>query len=792
MARPTVLIVEDNVLVARDLEARLHSLGYPVVGIAGTGADAVRLAVETRPDLTLMDVVLPGGMDGVAAAAEIRRRTASSVIYLTGYADLTTIERARTTEPAGFLVKPFSEPELVANLETAGYRHLMRDRLRRVERWLAAATDESIDASVAAGPDGTVNAVSPAAAAMTGWDIDAAAGRRLCEVVRLVHRATGRPIPLDDLAEGPVVGLAADTLLLDRRGTGHPVDVTVSCARGPDDRPARLVAVFREPNPLRAEALAALVADVAFATTQAVTLPGMLQLCAEALARRLPAALVRVWTLNTNEDTLIHQASAAPEPRPPNPPPAVPLGESGLGRLVRDRRAVLVDAAPTDPAVVDPAWARRERVLAFAAYPLLVDGRPVGAMAVCTRRPIAQGPLGTLRPAVNAIAVGVERKRLEAQLRQSQKMETVGRLAGGVAHDFNNLLTVIAGYSDLIRPHLPAGSPALDLVDEIAQAGTRAAGLTRQLLAFSRQQAIEPRVVELNTLIVDLEPLLRRLARVDVALALRLAPDLGRVKADPAQLEQVLFNLAANARDAMPSGGRLTIESANVELAADAPDAHPLAPPGRYVRMTVTDTGVGMDPATKAHLFEPFFTTKEPGKGTGLGLATVWGVVRQAGGHVAVDSAPTRGAQFRVYLPRTDEPVVPTHMPTTTRVPAGTQTILLAEDDDAVRALTHHVLRKEGYKVLEAGHGAEALRLAEEHGGPIHLLVTDVIMPGMSGRQLADRLAAERPGLKVLYLSGYVDEAITRHGIDAGKTALLTKPFSPAALARKVAEVLEA
>jgi CheY-like chemotaxis protein len=362
-----------------------------------------------------------------------------------------------------------------------------------------------------------------------------------------------------------------------------------------------------------------------------------------------------------------------------------------------------------------------------------------------------------------------------------------------VAHDFNNLLTAIIGSSELLLADMGPSDPRRGDLEEIKHAGDRAAALTRQLLAFSRQQVLDPQVLDLNALIADLGNLLRRLIGEDVAFRSVLAPGLGAVRADPGQLEQVIMNLAVNARDAMPRGGNLTIETANVDLDDAYAQAHAPVGTGPYVMVAVSDTGTGMSAEVQAHIFEPFFTTKEQGKGTGLGLATVYGIVKQSDGYVWVYSEVGQGTTFKIYLPR----IAPTGTPSSSKAEApaphrASETVLVAEDEESVRRLTRRVLEGQGYTVLAAADGPDALRLAHTHPGPIHLLLTDVVMPNMSGRELADLVVSARPETKVLYLSGYTDDAVIHHGVLEPGIAFLQKPFTPQSLARKLREVLDA
>jgi PAS domain S-box-containing protein len=448
-----------------------------------------------------------------------------------------------------------------------------------------------------------------------------------------------------------------------------------------------------------------------------------------------------------------------------------------------------------------PDWARRQ-VLEIGIPTAVRDGSWQGMGSLLDREgreiPLSQvilahkGPDGQVAFLSTIMRDLREQRALEAQLQQSQRLEAVGRLAGGVAHDFNNLLTVITGYGEMMRREIPEGNPARPRLEEVIKAGERAAGLTRQLLAFSRKQVMQPKLLDLNSVVQELKKMLDRVVGEDVDINVQTASDLGTVKADPTQIEQVIMNLVVNARDAMPNGGHLTIETANTEIDDTYAASHPPAVPGRFVMLAVSDTGVGIDAETQRRIFEPFFTTKPDGKGSGLGLATVYGIVKQSGGYIWIYSEVGQGTTFKIYLPRVDEAcAVDGPAAAVVDAPRGDETVLVVEDMENVREMIRQVLEESGYTVLLAAHGEEALALVRERRSPIHLLLTDVVLPKLGGRGLAEQMLALRPGTPVLYMSGYTNGAVTHGGaLDEG-IALIEKPFTPARLAHAVRKALD-
>jgi two-component system cell cycle sensor histidine kinase/response regulator CckA len=680
---------------------------------------------------------------------------------------------------------------------------------RRSEGELAITLRSLGDGVLATDAEGRVERMNPVAERLTGWSAAEAAGRPFTEVCRLLHEETRAPA-VDPVArvlrEGVVVGLANHTVLIARDGTEVPIADSAAPIRDDDGRLAGVVLVFRDAS-AEHEAAARVREAGRFLDSVLENIPDVILVKS--------AGDLRIERVNRAAEALLGRPRAEVLGQT-----LADLGPPDVAELSRamDREALTQrDSLPAAEVMVEtaegPRWLRTRRVpiLGDDSVPrhLLVVAEDITerrrleedlrALNASLERRVGERTAELLDANARLELEVAERQRTgealarsEQQFLQSQKLEAVGRLAGGIAHDFNNLLSVILGYCELLAddPRVEA-SVGVDIM-EIARAGRRASDLTRQLLAFSRQQVLAPAVVELNEVLAGVGPMLVRLLGEDVELRLVPRSGLGKVLVDPGQLEQVILNLVVNARDAMPQGGTLTLETDDVELDAAYAAEHPEATPGPHVMLAVTDTGTGMDAATRAQIFEPFFTTKEKGKGTGLGLSTVFGIVRQSGGTVWVYSEPGRGTTFKIYLPRTQEVLATSVAPPPDPSPRGSETVLLAEDDAPLRLLVRTALARLGYQVLEAESADEALLLCARFSGPIHLLLTDVVMPKVGGRELAERLAALRPETRVLFMSGYTDDTVVRHGVLAAGIAFLQKPVTPQSLARKVREVLDA
>lgn len=635
-------------------------------------------------------------------------------------------------------------------------------KLREQHQWLRVTLSSIGDAVIATDTQSHMTFLNPVAESLTGWKQEEAVGQPLDKVFRLVSEETRTSVenPITKaLKEGHVVGLANHTLLIAKDGTEIAIDDSSAPIRNERGEINGVVLIFRDITQRKKAEEAMHASEERFSKAFR--------------ASPVPMSIVTYKEgryIDVNESFLSNSGYTS---------------EEIIGRTTTD---IGIYADPEERSRLRQIIEQQGGVRNVEVHRRVKGGEV--RIALTSSELITLDGEQCILTTTNDIT---EHKRLEEQLLQSQKMEAVGRLAGGIAHDFNNLLTAIIGYSQIILSGLDEGDPVRDQIGEIEKAGKRAAALTSQLLAFSRKQILQPKVLNLNAVIADIDKMLQRLIGEDIEMRINLDAAIGRVKADPGQIEQIIVNLAVNARDAMPRGGKLTIETQNVYLDEPYANQHAEVQPGSYVMLAMSDTGTGMDKETQANIFEPFFTTKEKGRGTGLGLSTVYGIVKQSSGHIWVYSEPGRGTTFKIYLPLIEESaeIAETPAPIAESL-RGHETILVVEDEEVVRNLACEILQMNGYTVLEAADANEALLKYEQHEGAIHLMITDVVMPSISGRELAEHLTPSRPEMKVLYMSGYTDDAIVHHGVlDAG-TAFLQKPFTPDALARKAREILDA
>jgi PAS domain S-box-containing protein len=698
--------------------------------------------------------------------------------------------------------------EVAAQMAIAIADTCLMQTLRESEERIRSIIETSLEAVVTMDAAGAITGWNPQAERVFGWARSEVLGRSLAETIvperdRDAHRrgiqhflATGT---------GPILNKRSEVMALHRDGQEFPVELTISAAHvGSTVLFSGFVRDLTDVK--RAERRQAVQFAVARVLAETTPLSEKVPPLLEAISTSTDWDLAELWTVEADSQVLRWAGSwhtpglEAGEFEAINREMTLAPGADVPGRAwATDEPVWITDAL----AAMHPGRASAAGSLGLRAalgFPIRGTTGVVALLGFFSRTPRPRDrDLDSLMEDISSrIGQFIERQRAqealeqaETQMRQLQQLETVGRLAGGVAHDFNNLLTVILGRGDILLSRLQADNPVRRDIELIKRTAERAAALTKQLLAFSRKQVLAPKVIDLNTVVAGITTMLQRLIGEDIELVFLAGSGLGRVKADPGQLEQVIANLVVNARDAMPHGGRLTIETGNVELGERYARQHAGVQAGSYVMLAVSDTGTGMDRETQARIFEPFFTTKEPGKGTGLGLSTVFGIVKQSGGNIWVYSEPGHGTTFKVYLPLVHD-AEDAAAPEQVRPAGGTETILIVEDEGDVRALACEVLAIYGYEVLQARAPAEALLIAERHTGPVQLLVTDVVMPGMSGRLLAQQLAPLRPEMKVLYMSGYTDDAIVHHGtLDAG-TAFIQKPFTPDALAAGVRRVLDA
>jgi PAS domain S-box-containing protein len=786
--RGRILIAEDDAILALRIRRTIETMGYDVVGLAATGEDAVRMAEELRPDVALMDVRLRGEMTGVAAAASVHEQAGTPVIFVTAYSDGDLIDEAARTGPYGYLTKPIRDRELYASIETALYRARTDRALGHLNRVLRSVRDvnqlitreqdsqrlleQACEILLRTSSYGFVWIVVPdadrrrlRAQAHAGTTLElarlseAAGETPFADVLRTATPQVTRQLP------PPLAGCVAIVPML-HAGRVHGC----LCVHARQD-------AF---DPDEIDLLMELAGDLAFA------LRALEEAACRKLAERALEESHENWrrlveyqpTGNVvhRDGTILYANQACLRI----------VGASGLSDVLGRHVLGFVHA--------------ESRAFVSARLEELMRGAPPGTAEVTLLRsgsepvPVEMTSLPVTYvglPAIQSVFWDIsERRQAEEQLRRAQKLDSVGRLAAGIAHDFNNMLQGILGHAHLLMERLHASDARAEHVQEILLATERCTELSRQLLAFSRRQVLELRIVDLRDVVKRMASLLRGILREDVRLRVLAAPQACLVQADVGQLEHVLMNLAVNAQDAMPNGGTLTIEIAPGAVAPSGSLAID-DPSGPWVELIVADTGCGMDAATREHAFEPFFTSKEPGKGTGLGLAMVHGIVKQHGGSIRLESAVAAGTRFTICLPAgTGDATAPPAAPVSAG-PMGTETVLVVEDTAAVLNVTVTVLRRHGYTVLAANSGRAALARLEEHGGDIDLLLTDVVMPDMNGKELAAQVSARVPTVKVLFMSGHDGSVVADHGVLDEHVALIVKPFSIQALAMRVRRLLD-
>ncbi len=756
MTKARIMVVEDESIIAEDIKLSLQGMGYEVAGVIYSGEDAVKEAEELKPDLVLMDIVLRDKMNGIDAADNIRTRLNIPIIYLTAYADEKTIERAKITEPFGYIIKPFDDKELHSAIETALYKHKAEKKLKESREWLATVLRSIGDAVIATDSEGRIIFMNPVAGLLTGWKEEEATGKSLKEVFHIINEETGKEIedPVAKvLREGVVEGMANHTLLIAKDGTEIPIDDSSAPIKDDKGNIVGVVLVFHNITERRKmeEQLFQITHDWQD-TFDTIT---------------------DMVTIHDKDFNIIRANKAAEK----------------ILKLPFLANAKVKCYKYYHGAECPPEWCPSCQSLKTGEPSTSEMFEPNLNMFIEIRAIPRFDPDKNLVGLIHVVRDITEHKKLESQLRQAQKMEAIGQLAGGVAHDFNNVLTAIIGYTSVLKMKMKKEDPLTINLDHILASSERAAGLVQSLLTFSKKQVSNPEAVNINEIIKDIEKLLLRFIGENIELRTILTGDL-IVMADRIHIEQVLINLCTNARDAMPDGGVLIIKTELIELDREFITAHGYGEPGMYALISVSDTGTGMDEKTRERIFEPFFTTKERRKGTGLGLSIVYGIIKQHNGHINCYSEPGKGTTFKIYLPIVSSGVKEIKVVEIPDLTAATETVLLAEDEIEVRTLTKQILEEFGYKVLEAVDGEDAVNKFIENKDKIDILLFDVILPKMSGKEAYDRIKKIRPDIKILLTSGYPADFIDKQRIFEKGVSFVPKPISPTSLLKKMRQVL--
>jgi PAS domain S-box-containing protein len=888
MSNLRILIVEDEGIIAKDIQSTLNRSGYSVIGIASSGEEAIKKAMEIHPDLVLMDIVLEGAMDGVEAAEHIRDHFDIPVVYLTAYSDDTTLQRAKITEPFGYILKPFQEKELYTTIEMALYKHTMQRKLKESEQWLATTLKSIGDAVIATDTGKLITFMNPVAEALTGWKQEEAIGKPLKDVFKIINEKTGKQA--DDpvakvLREGVIVGLANHTVLVAKDGTKRSVDDSGAPIRDDKGKIIGVVLVFRDITE-RKIAVEQLRASEERHRSVVDNINVGIALISRNMEMLALNNQMKKWypDIDISQKPICYKSFNKPSINDlcPDCPVCITLNdgevhESVLDRIadnkvrnyrvisspLKDKKGKIIAAIEmiediTEQKKVQEALQRSElkyRELVQNANSIILrmdsqgnvtffnefaqqffgytEDEILGKNVVGSIVPETDSELRNLAAMIRDIGLNpekhasnenenmrkdggriwvswtnkaiydkdgniietlcvgndvTERKLLERQLLQALKIESIGTLAGGVAHDFNNLLMGILGNASLILMNTDPADPNYNRLKSIEKQVESGSKLTSQLLGYARKGKYELKTINLNQLVKDTSELFGR-TRKDISIYLELLPDLLAVEADKGQIEQVLWNLYVNAADAMPGGGNFILKTFNADHKNMKSRLY-VPRPCKYVMLTVTDTGIGMDNEIKERIFDPFFTTKEMGRGTGLGLASAYGIINGHDGYIDVESRKDEGTTFSIYLPASEKKIAKS-VDIAEKLLRGTETVLLIDDEETILDVGQALLKAMGYKVLTAKSGQEAIELYQKNQEDIDIVILDMIMPNMSGGEVYDRMKEINPDIKVLLSSGYSVDGQATDILNRGCNGFIQKPFNINELSAAIRQILD-